>query len=87
MDNEIKTLQLAVADLIEGVAATDRQLHSLTASLLAMRAAFQEIDKGGQFEQIYAKQYAVAIAELSNRSSVRSADSLLAFAASLRRLA
>jgi len=84
MDSEIKQFQSMLADIIDSVVATDRQLNSLAASLLAMRAAFQEIDKNGQFEQIYAKQCAVAIAELSKRSSARSADSLLALAQRLR---
>jgi hypothetical protein len=81
MDKETKKL---LAEIVDGIATTDRRVHSLTVSLMAMRAVFQEIDKSGQFEQIYAKHCAVATAELLDQSGGSRADFLLELAKRLR---
>jgi len=81
---DINDLKLLLADVIEGTAATDRRLSSLTSSVTAMRLALAEISPE-RFESAYAKHYEDAGLQLQRRSDDSGVQSLLALAQSLRR--
>ncbi len=67
----IQELKLQLAEVIEGLAATDRRIAELSASLMAMRLALRQVSPA-RFEPSYAKQYEGAECQRVRSSSGRS---------------
>ena len=59
--------RLLLADVIEGLAATDRRVNALTLSVLALKGAVQNCDSVGRFDVQYAKVYAVEAERLKDQ--------------------
>ncbi len=80
---DITEIKLLIADVIEGIAATDRRLSSLTSSVTAMRLALAEVSPE-RFETSYARHYEDAGLQMQRMSDDLGVRSLLALAENLR---
>ena len=81
---DAEEIKLMLADVIEGMAATDRRISSLTSSVTAMRLALAEISPDW-FESAYARYYGAAELQTQRESDDLGVQSLLAFVQKLRK--
>jgi hypothetical protein len=79
MDRDAKDL---LAEVIDGLIATDRQVGDLAAALVALRLTLAEM--GVDFEKRYAKHYEGPEVQQVIRSNAASRDVLLQIARTLR---
>jgi hypothetical protein len=84
MTTDPKELRLLLADVIEGLAATDRRVNALTLSVLALKGAVQTCDSAGRFDVQYERIYKIEAAQLKDQLSSGIAL-LLQIAVQLRR--
>lgn len=82
MNPETKELQLLLADIIDHLAATDKEIGDLAAALVALRLTLAEM--GADFEKHYAKHFAGQAVQQVIQKSVASRDVLLQIARTLR---
>jgi hypothetical protein len=82
VSDETKELNLLIADVIDGLAASDRRVEGLAASLLAMRLSLAEM--GADFELRYAHHFAGQEVQKLIQMCAGERDLLLALAQRLR---
>jgi hypothetical protein len=80
--SDAKGMRLMLAEVIEALAATDRRVEGLTASLLAIRATLAEM--GADFENRYAKHFAEPEVQQLIQRCTHERDLLLQIARRLR---